>query len=424
MFDIALRPRKRTYIAIAVVLVLLVLTSAISVAAGAKNQVLGLNNATVSGNATKNGANVNFNQATTAPTQPTTTQPAATTTMPMNHGLDSVDQAAASLRNTNPKFSENSNVPMSQLNLASLVTQGGSPSDGNGSEGQFRTYCQWSHFNNDDPIVYPGKQNATHLHMYFGNTMANYATNDNSLFNSGGGSCLGYAANRTAYWVPAMKTTTGKVVLPRTIIIYYKTGGMLPTSSFSEMPKGLKILTGFATATEADPQIGGFKCSAFENIDVGDGKPYIPDCPVGSTLREKINFPNCWNGVLDPSKTNPSDNRSNMAFMYATGGSNNQYLCPASHPIRLPRIQYLVDYAVTSDTKTWFLSSDRMNGVNKKPGTTLHADWYGGWADSVMTTWTNNCIKTGRNCSPGILNNGTTLAGGQNVSNYPGPYEK
>lgn len=49
MFDIALRPRKRTYIAIAVVLVLLVLTSAISVAAGAKNQVLGLNNATVSG---------------------------------------------------------------------------------------------------------------------------------------------------------------------------------------------------------------------------------------------------------------------------------------------------------------------------------------------------------------------------------------
>lgn len=414
------RSRKRTLIAVGAVSILLVLTSAVSVAAGSKNQVLGLNNASVSGNASKNGANVDFGAPTTVTTAPPITT--VTTTPPTMVNNNPVDTSV--LRNTNALFEANANVPMSQLNLASLVTQGGSPSDGNGSEGQFRTYCQWSHFNYDDPIVFPGKQNATHLHMFFGNTNTNYATTDNSLFNTGGGTCLGYAANRTAYWVPAMQTTSGKTVLPRTIIIYYKTGGMLPTSTFSEMPKGLKILTGFANATEADAQIGGFKCSAFENIDNGDGHPYIPDCPVGSTLREKINFPNCWNGVLDPSKANPADNRSNMAFMYATGGPNNQYLCPATHSIRLPRIQYLVDYSVTSDTKTWFLSSDRMNGVTKKPGTTLHADWYGGWADSIMTTWTNNCIKTGRNCSPGILNNGTTLAGSQFVSHYPGPYEK
>ena len=35
--------------------------------------------------------------------------------------------------------------------------------------GAFRNVCQFSHMNFDDAIVFPGKQNATHLHMCFGN---------------------------------------------------------------------------------------------------------------------------------------------------------------------------------------------------------------------------------------------------------------
>src|SRR5262245_35670801 len=43
--------------------------------------------------------------------------------------------------------------------------------------GAFRFICNVSHLLPDDPIVYPGRPGASHLHVFFGNTMANaYST--------------------------------------------------------------------------------------------------------------------------------------------------------------------------------------------------------------------------------------------------------
>ena len=45
----------------------------------------------------------------------------------------------------------------------------------------------------------------------------------------------------------------------------------------------------------------------------------------------------------------------------------------------------------------------------KRPGTTMHADWFGAWDDDVMKMWNGNCIDKLLNCSGGDLGNGKQL---------------
>jgi hypothetical protein len=44
-----------------------------------------------------------------------------------------------------------------------------------------------------------------------------------------------------------------------------------------------------------------------------------------------------------------------------------------------------------------------------EPGTTMHADWFGAWEDSILALWTANCIDKLLSCTGGDLGNGTQL---------------
>src|SRR6185369_4842740 len=65
--------------------------------------------------------------------------------------------------------------------------------------GQFRIPCTYSHMAFDDPIVYPGRPGAAHLHTFFGNTGTNAASTEQSIRDTGNSTCLGGTINRTAY---------------------------------------------------------------------------------------------------------------------------------------------------------------------------------------------------------------------------------
>src|SRR5262245_53339915 len=78
--------------------------------------------------------------------------------------------------------------------------------------GAFRTVCDFSHMNYDDPIVFPGQPGKAHLHAHFGNTLTDADTTAENLRNSGNSTCRGGTANRTAYWVPAVIDRNGKPV--------------------------------------------------------------------------------------------------------------------------------------------------------------------------------------------------------------------
>jgi hypothetical protein len=49
------------------------------------------------------------------------------------------------------------------------------------------------------------------------------------------------------------------------------------------------------------------------------------------------------------------------------------------------------------------------DGMQMKPGTTLHADWFGAWDDGVKKMWEDNCLNKHLSCSGGDLGNGKQL---------------
>lgn len=286
--------------------------------------------------------------------------------------------------------------------------------------GAFRFICTPSHNAYDDPIVYPGQSGKSHLHTFFGNTAADAHSTYSSLRTTGESTCNNLL-NRSAYWVPAMLTTTGKVVMPNYISIYYKRRPETDPECKREgiacvgLPRGLRYIFGYNMASPSGAG-GEFVC---DNNNVVTG-PFstIPEaakaCPVGAKLGARLGAPSCWNG----RDLDSADHRSHMA--YPSYGNWGYLKCPATHPYVVPTFTlaawYVTDPSLdrsgdmSPDAKTWYLASDRMAGMARQtPGTTLHADWFGAWEDSVMKLWTDHCINRMLNCSGGDLGNGQQL---------------
>ena len=92
--------------------------------------------------------------------------------------------------------------------------------------GAFRFICGAGQLSYDDPILYPGQPGKSHLHQFYGNVAANAGSTYASLRAAGDSTCnwtgSGTAANRSAYWMPAMLDGKGNVVRPDYVSIYYK----------------------------------------------------------------------------------------------------------------------------------------------------------------------------------------------------------
>ncbi len=324
-------------------------------------------------------------QQSDKPTQTSTTALPSTTAAPATTSPPAQASKYESMRNSNDKFGRFANTPSNQLNVDSLM-EPVSPVDygGNGT-GQFRIACEYSHFNYDDPIVYPGQPGKSHFHMYFGNTRTDANTTKNSLVNSGGGSCNGFELNRSSYWTPAVLDGKGNAIVPDHIIIYYKTK---KPNEVQAMPQGLQIIGGNANGQDFSPKETLFwSCGS-------SGHSYnhtnrIPSCG-GDQINATIAFPQCWDG----KNLTSSDFSSHMKEISESSS------CPSSHPVRLPQLTYLLYYP-PGNSSTWYLSSDRSGGFNTGPGATLHADWMGGWHDATMNLWIDTCVRRGRNCSFG-----------------------
>ena len=110
-----------------------------------------------------------------------------------------------------PKGSAGFSMPM-------IKAAGIPPAD---SVGAFRISCEYSHMNNDDPIVFPGVPNATHHHTFFGNTGANAYSTTETLLATGNSTCAGGILNRSGYWMPSLiNTATGAPQNPDVVVVY------------------------------------------------------------------------------------------------------------------------------------------------------------------------------------------------------------
>ncbi len=269
------------------------------------------------------------------------------------------------------------------------------------TSGEFRTICQFSHMNFDDPIVYPGQPGRSHLHTYFGNTLANGNTTANSLATTGNSTCFGGILNRSAYWVPAViDTRNGKPVAPTSILIYYKSS-RVPASFIQSMPAGLRMVAGDMTASSAQTSLlADWECENGSNSIVSGSIP--TGCGVGGDLKMVIGFPQCWDGV----NLDSPNHKSHMAY----AGANTPSSCPTSHPVPIPEITYIVRYRVIDSVALahWRLSSD-MYGTSIPGGFSIHGDWFNGWDETTKNTWVTNCAHNAQDCHGNLLGNGREL---------------
>lgn len=252
--------------------------------------------------------------------------------------------------------------------------------------GAFRTVCQPSHFNFDDPLVFPGVRNATHLHLFWGNTGADAFSSPESIRTTGNGSCRGGIVNRSSYWVPALVAPGGRPLVPAPDIdIYYKTGYDLfgQNAAVQPFPAGFRMIAGDSKSRAMQPR-AYFECNGSRMSTLG---------ACSGQLEQVVEFPQCWDGR---NLTSP-DNRSHV--VYASGGR-----CPATHPNQLPQISYIVKYQnVPAGTR---LSSD----INGAPaGSSAHGDWMNGWEQEVFDTAVQRIIRQGLSGGSHMVGDGRSL---------------
>lgn len=294
--------------------------------------------------------------------------------------------------------------------------------------GAFRFLCGAGQISYDDPIVYPGKPGAAHLHQFFGNLGAHAHSTYESLRKNGESTCQN-ELNRSAYWMPAMLDGRGNVVRPDFVSIYYKrrpaSDPFCTTAARGcvGIPRGLRLVFGWDQSNPSKLQPENNKQFNFKCVQRWTPTTAaFPDmvepmklCKPGQWLSASISTPECWNGVdLDAR-----DHRSHLATMIRNASTNWKNTCPSTHPWIIPRFTMGVGYSIeTGDDPTlWTLASDHMQpAAIRRPGATFHSDYFEAWEDDIRHRWEAGCIDKMLNCSDGDLGDGQVMARGKH---YP-----
>lgn len=239
--------------------------------------------------------------------------------------------------------------------------------------GMFKVICDFSHRAGDDPIVYPGQPGKAHLHDFFGNRTTDAFSTLASL--SRGGTTCGNAHDKAAYWAPVLYQD-GRAVTPTQVQAYYR-GSNRDPGAIRTFPTGLKMVAGSSMATKPQSvDVAGWTCI--------DNPPNfsatMPTCKAGQKLRNRIRFPECWDGTHLDSP----DHHSHLAYLV-----NGR--CPAGHPVAVPRLDIEVHYgAIPGGASRVRLSSGSW--------TSLHADFFNAWDATTLQGLVRRCLNTPTKC--------------------------
>ncbi len=237
--------------------------------------------------------------------------------------------------------------------------------------------CKFVRFRAADPIVYPRKPGASHLHAFFGNTTTDAFSTYASL-EKGGTSC-GLSADKAAYWVPAAYAGS-TLVTPAAERFYYR-NRIYPSSSVKPFPPGLKIIAGDSHATR--PQS---KQVVYWDCDKGGPDVHV-DHPVNcrsGVVSVHVRFPDCWDGV----HTDSADHKSHMAYS-SDPNNDGRFTCPKSDPVPVPRLIYSLTLPIHDGTKLKLSSG---------PYYTMHGDFFNAWVQTKLASLVTKCINAHTNC--------------------------
>ena len=249
-----------------------------------------------------------------------------------------------------------------------------SPTDAGpqGRVAQFAVECGFSHAAPDDPIVHPGQPGRSHLHTFFGSTVAHADTTPGDL--ATGGTTCAQTLDRASYWAPAL-LDHGEMVEPTGATAYYRPGVGVDPAGVEPYAFGLKMIGGDQTASEPQPlDVVAWTCGTGS-----ERRATPPACPEGRPLRLLVSFPDCWDGERLDSPEHVSHTARSV------DGD-----CPASHPVAVPQLLLAVSYPVTGGAHDLSLASGSL--------LTGHADFFNGWDEDKLATEIASCINRAVTC--------------------------
>jgi hypothetical protein len=239
----------------------------------------------------------------------------------------------------------------------------------------FFSNCYFSHISPDDPIVYPRQPGVSHSHTFFGATTTNASSTIASL--RGSPTTCRRAGDTAAYWVPTL-FADGAPVKPTKGSAYF----VLHAREMHAFPAGLKIVAGDAHArTPQSLEVTYWSCSMLEGTRWQTPRP----CPTPrrsdrpSLLQLDVIFPDCWDG----RHLDSADHKSHMAY-------SRKYTCPPSHPVKVPRLRFIVTYPI-SEPKNLALAS---GGVYSG-----HADFVNAWNQAALVDIVRACFEYTPRCN-------------------------
>ncbi|MFD5144811.1 DUF1996 domain-containing protein [Streptomyces sp. NPDC058401] len=248
---------------------------------------------------------------------------------------------------------------------------------------EFQANCSVTKTAPDDPIVYAGRPGASHDHTFMGNTATDANSTTASL--SAGSTACTAVGDLSGYWMPTLLNGTQKVLPTGPQTIYYKTG-VTDYTSVRPFPKGLRFVVGSPTQTAAEFRahkgwVEGWECGeSFKNTE------FPANCPAGSQLNIRMQSPSCWDG----KNLDVPDHKAHMAYPVTKPG-NNDNVCPASHPVAVPMVEFKMAFPVSGDMSQVRLSSGS--------GHTFHYDFFNAWDERTLNAMVEHCIKGGLQCN-------------------------
>jgi Domain of unknown function (DUF1996) len=256
----------------------------------------------------------------------------------------------------------------------------------------FYANCGFSHTSNDDPIVYPGQSGRSHAHTFFGNTSTDAGSTLASL-RAADTTCK-QRADKAAYWAPTL-FKDGREVRPAKGQFYYNLRGYEQMRAF---PAGLRMIGGDAHAHHPQSRrVAYWTCGGSGGVRLAASATAPERCPVVKTrvrvrrcprcapggtvfsrrvktfLELHVNYPDCWDGKRLASP----DHQSHMAH-------SRNYVCPASHPVKVPLIRMLIRYPLTDGRGVALASGGQLTG---------HADFINTWDQRALEDLVDRCFR-------------------------------
>jgi hypothetical protein len=251
----------------------------------------------------------------------------------------------------------------------------------------FTVDCRFSHRAPVDPIVFPGRPGASHVHDFFGAEGTDADSTAASL--RGGPTTCADRHDTAAYWVPALYDGT-RPVDPELVRAYYRAAPGADVDEVQVLPEGIELIEGDMHRPAGDwPSLDrvAWGCG-LRPASVHHRPP--PNCTVSSPLTLRLVFADCWDG----RRATSADHRSHVA--HSTRGH-----CPSAHPVPILQVQLSVQYPVwrPTDVAASPRAADLVLASGRWEGS--HGDVLNGWDQARLEQETELCIRAMANCTIG-----------------------